>query len=190
MTVSTSNQANVTTTRNQSGQFAPSNEQRAKAEKLALERNSRQRYLDCQALFDEHLDDAESDIAEAISAGDYYMSVAQCNDYYKKLRAPARVDPIHEGRMPFIRTQQDADVYFRDAALNFTRAFKVVVETPTQTQAKTDFFIRVYFPRQHQIVKVMFLRVIPFLDDLQKAVLVAFMHRNYTLATKEPFEIN
>ena len=118
------------------------------------------------------------------------MSVAQCNEYYRKLRAPARVDSIHEGRMPFIRTQQDADVYFRDAALNFTRAFKVVVETPTQTQAKTDFFIRVYFPRQHQIVKVMFLRVIPFLDDFQKAVLVAFMHRNYALATKEPFEIN
>ena len=171
MTVNSVNQANATTTRNQTGQFAPSVEQTAKAEKLALERNSRQRYLDCQALFDEHLDDAESDIAEAISAGDYYMSVAQCNDYYKKLRAPARVDSIHEGRMPFIRTQQDADVYFRDAALNFTRAFKVVVETPTQTQAKTDFFIRVYFPRQHQIVKVMFLRVIPFLDDCDQRAL-------------------
>ena len=80
MTAGPSDQVNVTTTRNQSGQFAPSVEQTAKAEKLALERNSRQRYLDCQALFDEHLDDAESDIAEAISAGDYYMSVAQCND--------------------------------------------------------------------------------------------------------------
>jgi hypothetical protein len=105
-------------------------------------------------LFDQHLADAESDIAAAIFAGGYYMSVAQCNEYYKQLRAPARVDPIHECRMPYIRTQQDADVYFRDAALNFTHAFKVVVETPTQTQSKGDFFIRVYFPRQHQIVKV------------------------------------
>jgi hypothetical protein len=39
-------------------------------------------------------------------------------------------------------------------------------------------------------VKVQFLRVLPFLDDLQKAVLVAFMHQNYAVATSEDFEVN
>jgi hypothetical protein len=37
-------------------------------------------------------------------------------------------------------------------------------------------------------VKVQFLRVIPYLDDFQKAVLVAFMHQNYAVATSEEFD--
>lgn len=56
--------------------------------------------------------------------------------------------------------------------------------------SRVDFFLRVYFPAQHRIVKVQFLTVIPFLDDLQKAVLVAFMHENYELATSETFAID
>ena len=39
-------------------------------------------------------------------------------------------------------------------------------------------------------MKVKFLEVIEFLDDLQKAVLVAFMHQNYELATKEALVVD
>ncbi len=39
-------------------------------------------------------------------------------------------------------------------------------------------------------MKVQFLRVLPFLDDLQKAVLVAFVHQNYAVATSEDFQVN
>ena len=118
------------------------------------------------------------------------MSVAECNAYKRERSAPVAVADVDETATPFIRSQVDADVYFKDVALNATHNFKVVVETPTQTVSKADFFIRVYFPTQHQIVKVQFLRVLPFLDDLQKAVLVAFMHQNYSVATSEEFEMN
>ena len=70
------------------------------------------------------------------------------------------------------------------------RAFKVVVETPTHNKTRTDFYIAVYFPVQHRIRKVRFLKCLPFLDDLQRAVLVAFVHQNYELATRETLEIN
>lgn len=151
--------------KNSSGKFAPSKEQSAKAERLVMQRNREQRLASCEALFAVHLADPESDLAKEIAEGDHYLSVPECNEYYKLLKAPNEVEPIDESAISFIRTEEDADSYFRDEADNYTREFKVVVETPTQTRIKSDFFIRVYFPTQHAILKVQFLKVLPFLDD-------------------------
>ena len=106
------------------------------------------------------------------------------------LKAPAAVKPINESAVSYIRSQEEAETYFRNADDSFTREFKVVVETSTQTVNRFDFFIRVYFPARHVVKRVQFLKVLPFLDDYQKATLVAFMHENYALATSETFVVN
>jgi hypothetical protein len=137
-----------------------------------------------------HLADSESDHAVESAEGDHYLSVAECNEYYKLLKAPAAVNPIDESVVSSIKSQEEADTYFRDADDSFTREFKVVVETPTQTVNRSDFFIRVYFPTRHVVKRVQFLKVLPFLDDYQKAMLVAFMHQYYALATSETFVVN
>jgi hypothetical protein len=133
MTANSSNQPNATTTRNQSGQFAPSDEQRAKEEELAKQRNSKERLARCKTLFAQHLANAQSALATEIFAGNYYMSVAECNAYKRERSAPVEVADVDVDDTPYIRTQVDADVYFKDVGLNATRNFKVVVETPTQT---------------------------------------------------------
>ncbi len=98
MTVNSSNQANATTTRNQSGQFAPSDEQTAKAEELAKQRNSVRRLERLQALYATYLNhDPDSDLATQIDTGRFYMTKTQCHAYYKsemrRPRAPAVEDP-------------------------------------------------------------------------------------------------
>ena len=47
-----------------------------------------------------------------------------------------------------------------------------------------------YFLLKHEILKVKFLTVIDYLDELQKVVLVAFMHENFELATKEALVVD
>jgi hypothetical protein len=84
-------------------------------------------------LFAQHLANAESPLATDIFAGGFYMSVAECNAYKRERSAPVEVADVDEAATPYIRTQVDADLYFKDVGLNATRNFKVVVETPTQT---------------------------------------------------------
>ena len=100
------------------------------------------------------------------------------------------MENININDQTLVQSQAESDTYFKDAFNNFVRAFKVVVETPTHNKTRTDFYIAVYFPVQHRIRKVRFLKCLPFLDDLQRAVLFAFVHQNYELATRETFEIN
>ena len=76
--------------------------------------------------------------------------------------------------------------FFKDPDSNmFVTDFKVVTETPSQDRPHNDFFIQVYFLRAHMIFKVKLLAVFEYLSDLQKAVLLAFMHENYERATKQ-----
>jgi len=83
------------------------------------------------------------------------------------------------------------DRFFKDPDSNmFVTDFKVVTETPTQDRPHNDFFIQVYFLRAHMIFKVKLLRVFEYLSDLQKAVLLAFMHENYKRATKQQVNLD
>ncbi len=74
-----------------------------------MQRNSAQRLASCSALFALHLADPESDLAAEIAEGDHYLSVAECNEYYKLLKAPAAVKPIDESAVSYIRSQEEAD---------------------------------------------------------------------------------
>jgi hypothetical protein len=186
MTASTSNQANATTTRSQGGQFAPSDEQRAKAEKLALQRAEAERLRRLEALYAQYLNyDPESVIATQIATGDFYMSKRQCHAYYKERKglesASYADDPDSDN---FIRTQAHVNFFLKQPNTGVALTdFKVVVETPTQDLPHTDFFIRVYLLAHHRIYKVKLLTVFDFLSQLQKTVLLSFMHQNYALAT-------
>jgi hypothetical protein len=179
MTAGPSDQANVTTTRSQSGQFATSNEQRAKAEKLALQRAEAERLRRLEALYAQYLNyDADSDIATRIASGNFYMSKKQCHAYYKErkgLESASLVDDPDSDN--FIKTQANVNffLYQPNTGVALTD-FKVVVETPTQDVPHTDFFIRVYLLAHHRIYKVKLLTVFDFLSHLQKTVLLSFMH--------------
>jgi hypothetical protein len=173
----------------QGGMFVANEEASKKAEELALQRASAHRFERCKALFERYLVDEESALATTISEGDYYMSRAECQTYHREYHHKAKDTSLGDPTK-FIRSQRDVDSYFKDVNGAHVRTFKVVVETPTQDKARTDFYIQVYFLQKHEIVKVKFLTVIDFLDDLQKVVLVAFMRQNYSLATKEEHEID
>jgi hypothetical protein len=55
-------------------------------------------------LFAQHLANAQSALATDIFAGNYYMSVAECNAYKRERSAPVAVADVDENATPFIRT--------------------------------------------------------------------------------------
>ena len=78
MTVDSSNQANVTSTSSQKGQFASSEEKSLKARELALQRAEAERLRKLNVLYAQYLNyDADSDIATQIASGNFYMSKKQ-----------------------------------------------------------------------------------------------------------------
>ena len=113
-----------------------------------MQRAHQRRLERCRALFNQHLLDAESPLAITIDEGDFYISKDECQIYHKDYNGNAALTALADPeKNSYLTTRAQANTYFNDRDGAPVRCFKVVIETPTQTISKTDFYIQVYFLR-------------------------------------------
>ena len=117
------------------------------------------------------------------------MTKRQCQQYHKEHHRLKEVADLADAATT-VKTRAEADAFFKDRHGVPIKTFKVVREKIRSIGDRADFNIHVYFLAQHQIVKVVFLGLLPHLSELQQRVLVAFVHENYEAATQEALPIN
>jgi hypothetical protein len=113
-----------------------------------------------------------------VANGNYFMWKKGCQEYYKDYHHHLNIAPITEDPV-FVENLDHVKVYFRDNDGRSVTRFKVVRVIPESTLDFTDYYIKVYFLEQNEIVNVQLLAVIDHLDDLQKTALLAFLQANY-----------
>jgi hypothetical protein len=110
---------------------------------------------------------------------DYFMWKKGCQEYYKEYHRLLKIVAITEDPI-FVEDLQGVNVYFKDNDGRFVTHFKVVRVIPESTEDHTDYYMKVYFLEQNEIVNVQLLKIIDHLNTLQKTALLSFLQANYS----------